>query len=299
MYQTKEKQDSITLLHQEAKIELANVKQATLVRNMSIAGAILLLILVGLIYNRYRQKQKNNRLLQSQKEEINKNNQQLHQLNEQQTKLLVEKDWLVKEIHHRVKNNLQIVMSLLNSQTAFIDNQPALSAIHDSQHRVHAMSLIHQKLYNSENLSSIDMSVYLEEFLSYLKESFDAGQIEFMAKVEPIQLNLQQAIPVALIINEAVTNSIKYAFKETTDPKITVSMYESEGLVHLIIADNGKGLPDNMDAGHSNSLGMQLIRLFSEQLEGDLYFMNNNGLEIILNFKATGYNQAAVNKITA
>ena len=82
--------------------------------------------------------------------------------------MLTEKEWLLKEIHHRVKNNLQIVMSLLNSQSAYIDNEPALTAIHDSQHRVHAMSLIHQKLYSSENVSSIDMSLYIRELVSYL-----------------------------------------------------------------------------------------------------------------------------------
>src|SRR6185503_6181441 len=96
--------------------------------------------------------------------------------NQQLQNLVTEKEWLLKEIHHRVKNNLQIVMSLLNSQSASIDNEPALAAIHDSQHRVHAMSLIHQKLYNTDNLSSIDMSVYIRELASYLSDSFNRGQ---------------------------------------------------------------------------------------------------------------------------
>ena len=107
-------------------------------------------------------------------------------------------------------------MSLLNSQSAYIDNEPALTAIHDSQHRVHAMSLIHQKLYNTENVSSIDMSSYIRELASYLRDSFNTGQrIRFEFDIAPLELDVSQAVPVGLILNEAVTNSIKYAFPMT------------------------------------------------------------------------------------
>src|SRR6185369_16726337 len=116
--------------------------------------------------------------------------------NEQLQHLLNEKEWLIKEIHHRVKNNLQIVMSLLNSQSAFIDNEPALTAIHDSQHRVHAMSLIHQKLYNADDVSSIDMSFYIRELVSYLSDSFDASQrVRFEFNIEPLEMDVSQAVP--------------------------------------------------------------------------------------------------------
>src|SRR6185436_5861909 len=104
-----------------------------------------------------------------------RNNTVITHKNEQLQHFLTEKEWLLKEIHHRVKNNLQIVMSLLNSQSAFIENDAALTAIHDSQHRVQAMSLIHQKLYGSENVSSIDMSFYIPELVSYLADSFNTG----------------------------------------------------------------------------------------------------------------------------
>ena len=104
-------------------------------------------------------------------------------------------------------------MSLLNSQSAYINNEPALTAIHDSQHRVHAMSLIHQKLYSSENVSSIDISLYIRELVSYLADSFNTGQrIRFEFDVEPLELDVSQAVPLGLILNEAITNSIKYAF---------------------------------------------------------------------------------------
>src|SRR5262249_22759774 len=144
-----------------------------------------------------------------------KNNKMVTQKNEQLQYLLKEKEWLVREIHHRVKNNLQIVMSLLNSQSAYIDNEPALTAIHDSQHRVQAMSLIHQKLYNSENLSSIEMSNYIRELAYNLRDSFNAGKhIRFNFNIESIEMDVSQAVPVGLILNEAITNSIKYAFPD-------------------------------------------------------------------------------------
>src|SRR6185369_1941097 len=115
--------------------------------------------------------------------------------NEQLQHFLNEKEWLLKEIHHRVKNNLQIVMSLLNPQSAYIDNEPALTAIHDSQHRVHAMSLIHQKLYNSENVSSINMSLYIQELVTYLSDSFNTRQqIRFELAIEPLEMDVSQAV---------------------------------------------------------------------------------------------------------
>ena len=142
------------MLTQQNSLQQANLQQANLIKNVTIAGISLAFIIIGLLYRLYRQKQKSNKVI------TQKNGQLQH--------FLTEKEWLLKEIHHRVKNNLQIVMSLLNSQSAYIDNEPALTAIHDSQHRVHAMSLIHQKLYNTENVSSIDISFYIRELVSYL-----------------------------------------------------------------------------------------------------------------------------------
>ena len=126
--------------------------------------------------------------------------------------MLAEKEWWLKEVHHRVKNNLHTIICLLESQAMYLEKD-ALQAIEKSQHRIYAMSLIHQKLYQNEDLQVIDMSVYLEEFIGYLKDSFDTQGIDFIIHVDPVQLNLQQAIPVALIINEGVTNAIKYAFE--------------------------------------------------------------------------------------
>jgi two-component sensor histidine kinase len=265
--------------NKDIQIKTAALQKTTLLRNMFIAGAILLFILLAGIYYRYRKNQKMNRLLLTQQ-------QQLKKLNEQQTKLLQEKDWLVKEIHHRVKNNLQIVMSLLNSQSVFIDNQPALTAIHDSQHRVHAMSLIHQKLYNSENFSFIDMSFYIRELASYLRDSFNTGQrIHFEFAVEPLEMDVSQAVPLGLILNEAITNSIKYAFPDDRSGIISISLSNTSPHQYLlIIADNGIGMPANFTGRKLGSLGMSLMEGLSEDLDGHFSIESNNGTTIKISF---------------
>ncbi|HEV7736396.1 MAG TPA: sensor histidine kinase, partial [Chlamydiales bacterium] len=193
---------------------------------------------------------------------------------------------LLKEIHHRVKNNLQIVMSLLNSQSAYIDNEPALTAIHDSQHRVHAMSLIHQKLYSTENASSIDMSLYIRELTSYLGDSFNTGQrIRFEFAIEPMKMDVSQAVPLGLILNEAITNSIKYAFPDGRSGVITISLSHSDpNHCLLIISDNGIGIPTGLDNKKNGSLGMSLIAGLSEDLEGNFSIEARNGTTIKIVF---------------
>lgn len=272
MYETEEKQNQITLLNQEAELKQTNLNQATLIKNVTIGGIIAVLIIATLLYRQTRLRKKSNNVI------THKNEQLQH--------LLTEKEWLVKEIHHRVKNNLQIVMSLLNSQSAYIDNEHALTAIHDSQHRVHAMSLIHQKLYGSANLSSIDMSIYVRELVSYLRDSFDTGQrIRFELNVEPLELDVSQAVPVGLILNEAITNSIKYAFPDDMEGVITISL-SNTGLHNylLTISDNGIGMPVHVKDKKPGSLGMSLMAGLSEDLDGNFSIENNRGTMIKISF---------------
>jgi len=200
--------------------------------------------------------------------------------------LVNEKDWLVKEIHHRVKNNLQIVMSLLNSQSAYIDNESALVAIHDSQHRVHAMSLIHQKLYNSENISSIDISLYIREMVSYLSESFNIGQrIRFEFAIDSLEMDVSQAVPLGLILNEAITNSIKYAFPDGRNGVIAISLSNTTPNHYLLsISDNGIGMPPQSGNKKPGSLGMSLMKGLSEDLDGALSIESNSGTTIKISF---------------
>jgi len=193
---------------------------------------------------------------------------------------------LMREIHHRVKNNLQIVLSLLNSQSAFIDNESALIAIRESQHRVYAMSLIHQKLYGTENVSSIDMERYIGELVTYLADSFDTWKrIQFDLAIEPVELDVNQAVPLGLVLNEVITNSIKYAFPDGRNGVIAISL-STAALHHclLTISDNGIGIPPHYADNKPGSLGMSLIEALTGNLEGTCSIENNNGTTVKIAF---------------
>lgn len=268
----KAKDRNIELLTETNNLQSANLKQAGLIKNITIVGIILVLIILGLLYRQYLHKQKNNRVI-TQKNELL-----------QQT--VNEKEWLLKEIHHRVKNNLQIVMSLLNSQSVFIDNDAALTAIHDSQHRVHAISLIHQKLYGSDNVSSVDISLYIREMVLYLTSSFNTGQrIRFELDIEPMEMDVSQAVPLGLILNEAITNSIKYAFPSDRSGVIFISLSHIDThQCELTISDNGIGIPLSVNSKRPGSLGMSLMEGLSKSLNGKFSIRNNNGTTINISF---------------
>jgi two-component system, sensor histidine kinase PdtaS len=271
-YETEKNQHEITVLNQKNQLAQSRLERSQLVKNLTIGGIAFLFIIIGLLYRQYRHKQQNNKVI-------------LHK-NEQLQHYLTEKEWLLKEIHHRVKNNLQIVMSLLNSQLAYIENDVALTAIHDSQHRIHAMSLIHKKLYNSENVSSIDMSFYIRELVSYLADSFNTGQrIRFEFNIDPLEMDVSQAVPLGLILNEAITNSIKYAFPNNKEGAIIISLSKT-GLHHylLTISDNGIGMPGHVKNKKPGSLGMSLMAGLSEDLDGTFSIENNNGTLIKISF---------------
>lgn len=272
IYETQEKEKQIASLNQQTALEKANAKQATLVKNLTLAGIAGVIIIAGLLYRQNQLKQRNNKIITHKNEELQD--------------LLTEKEWLVKEIHHRVKNNLQIVMSLLNSQSVYINNDAALTAIHDSRRRVYAMSLIHQKLYQSENISAIAMKDYVSELVSYVEDSFSTGnRITFNQYIEPLNLDVSQAIPLGLIINESIVNAIKYAFPGGRKGIVSISLqHDDDNHLLLDISDNGIGLPAGLDAMKHNSLGLNLVRGLAKQLNGDLIITGNNGLAIKIRF---------------
>ncbi|PWV54474.1 sensor histidine kinase [Chitinophaga sp. S165] len=281
----KMKQQNIELLTREAQLQDAKLQRAWFIRNVIISGAGMLVVLLLLGYNRYQLKLRSNRQMKQQQEEIYKQNLFLEELISTQDKLLGEKEWLLKEIHHRVKNNLQIVMSLLNTQAAFLDDKDALNAIRESRCRMQAISLIHQKLYQSENMALIDMQTYIHDLVLYLKEGFSGmNRIHFDLKVAPVKLDVSQSVPVGLILNEAVTNAIKYAF--TGNGTILVSLQQTgDQQLTLVIADNGKGFPAGIGDARKRSMGMTLINTLSEQLEGTLNIHSHNGVIVTVNFK--------------
>lgn len=272
------KEQNIQLLTKKGELQQSLLSRERTRRNAIIGGAVMLLLLLGLGYNRYRLKQRSNIQLQAQQVEINQQNYSLQ-------KLLTEKEWLLKEIHHRVKNNLQFIISLLNIQSAYLDNDIAVSAIRESQSRMYAMSLIHQKLYQSDEIATIHMDRYIRDMISYLRDSLvSTSKIHFDLHIDPIELEATQAAPVGLILNEAVTNAIKYAFPDGRAGVITIKLlYTDAQEILLGITDNGIGLPKELK--QKESLGMKLIEMLTEQLEGSLSMTDNDGLEIVIVFK--------------
>jgi two-component system, sensor histidine kinase PdtaS len=274
IYETQEKENQIAVLNRQAQLEKDNAKQATLVKNLAFAGIIAVIIIAGLLYRQNRLKQRSNKVITDQ--------------NEQLQYLLADKGWLLKELHHRVKNNLQVIMSLLDSQSVYIDNDAALTAINDSQRRVHAISLIHQKLYLSENTSSINMPQYIDELVNYLQDSLDTGnRIVFQQAVEPLSLDVTQAIPLGLIINEGIVNAIKYAFPNQQQGIVRVSLqHDGPGYLLLSIADNGVGLPSDVEIIKQDSLGFSLMHGLTNQLDGSFSMETKQGVQILIRFSA-------------
>ena len=265
------KDQNIRILTDKEKLQQASLDKAFFIRNLTVIGIILLVIIAGLLYRQYRRKQQTNLII-------------THK-NELLEHLLKEKEWLLKEVHHRVKNNLHMVISLLESQAMYLEND-ALKAMESSQHRIFSMSLIHQKLYQSDEVKTIDMSVYLPEFVNYLRDSFDVGKyIHFNLEVDPVQLSAAQAIPLALVLNEAVTNSIKYAFPGNRQGEITIRMQQIGENIELVIMDNGVGMARAKGNADIDSLGLKLMRGLTEEIRGQILFENSNGTTITIKFK--------------
>jgi two-component sensor histidine kinase len=156
----------------------------------------------------------------------------------------------------------------------------------NSQRRLHSMSLIHQKLYQSEKLAYIEMSAYIKEMVAYLKDSFDhTNHIAFKTEAEKLELDVAQAVPLGLILNEAITNAIKHAFPDNREGEIAIKLFtDDEGFYHLIIADNGIGLTNNSSI-IKESLGMELFKILTKQIDGKLCIDSKNGTVITVTFK--------------
>ena len=199
---------------------------------------------------------------------------------------LTEKEALLGEVHHRVKNNLALVLGLIEMQIAKSNNDSLRQELSEVQHRISAMSLIHEKLYKTSNFAKIDLRDYLQDLVKFLNGFYSKGKnIKLHFEMESILASTKKAIPVALIVNELITNSYKYAFKEKTIGNIYIKLKKQNGFSSLTIADDGPGLAEGMDLTKLNSLGFKLLNIFTKQLKGNYVVNNENGLSITINFK--------------
>jgi PAS domain S-box-containing protein len=195
---------------------------------------------------------------------------------------LQEKEALLREIHHRVKNNLQVISSLLRLQFRYMGEKPVEEILFDTQNRLLSMSLIHEKLYQSENVGNIDFREYINELLSHLFHSFAANkkQITLINKVERVFLPLDTAIPCGLIVNELVSNCLKHAFPEGRNGFVKLATNGRDDGLELVIADNGVGIPAQVDIAAAQTLGLRLVDTLVKQLGGELTISGTEGTEI-------------------
>lgn len=271
-YDTRQKEAQITILSQQSKLEQANLKQAILVKNLTIGAIFLLLVIAILLYRQNIHKQKSNEVITSK--------------NILLEDLVQQKEWLLKEVHHRVKNNLQIVMSILNTQSAYLQNDVAIEAIRGSQHRVNAIALLHQKLYSGTTVALVSMPTYISELIDYLSDSFDTStrRIKIRQSLDALSIDAAMAVPIGLILNEAVTNAIKYAF-DNNGGEIHISLSTTaDNNVVLTVADNGRGLPPDFDFCEANSLGMEMMKALGKQLKGKFTIQTDQGVTIMITF---------------
>jgi len=199
---------------------------------------------------------------------------------------LEEKEMLLKEIHHRVKNNLMIISSLLSLQSRYIKDKQILDVFKDSQNRARSMALIHDKLYQSSHLKSIDIGEYIRALANDLFRTYstDSGRVELNFDIEEVMMDINTMIPLGLILNELLSNCLKHAFPDGQSGKIDIGFHQDGHNYSLTVADNGIGFPPELDYKHTESLGLRLVNILADQIEGEMKLKSDNGTQVSIEF---------------
>jgi len=268
-YETNKKNNEIEILkvkEEKQKTELlAKEQERTLWIGLSLLTTIFGLISIYFFWNKKQlsdQLKKKNKVIKSS---------------------LKEKEVLLREIHHRVKNNLQIITSLLNMQSRFLNDEKSKEIVNESKNRIKSMSLIHQKLYQEKELTGIETTTYFSELIDSIMQSYGINNENTTIKinVDSLLLDVDTAIPLGLIINELVSNAFKHGITDNSGEFIFKFLYNDNEL-HVVIKDNGKGIPPHIDIDKSKTYGMKLIKSLSKKLRASIEFKNNKGLEITM-----------------
>ncbi|MCC7550538.1 MAG: PAS domain S-box protein [Methanobacterium sp.] len=206
---------------------------------------------------------------------------------------LEEKEVLIREIHHRVKNNMQIISSLLNLQKQYVHDEEAVNVLLESQNRVKSMAMIHEKLYKSRNFSEINFADYIRSLVDDFFYSYgvDSNQIKKNIILDEVMFGLETAIPCGLIISELVTNSLKYAFPHHKNGELKIELHAAAEEYCLIISDDGVGIPENINFDETDTLGLKLVNSLVKQLEGTIELVKYNGTEFKILFKELKYKE--------
>lgn len=279
LYETEKKDKDLLLLKRGAELQANRIRMSDLQRNITLLVLLLSGMVLFTLLRGYRKKKKSNRLLERKQEEIERKNNALEQL-------VREKEWLVKEIHHRVKNNLHMVVGLLATQTGFLKDEEAMQAMTESRNRVEAMAIIHQRLYRTDDLSAIDMAPYIADLADHLQYSGIGGVARVISDIDPVALPLSHSVPIGLIVNEAVTNAMKYAFDNKERGVITIRLKaDSASAYTLSISDEGKGLPESFDPDHSASFGVTLMKGLAQEIHGSFHMRSTQGTCVTVSFE--------------
>ena len=198
-----------------------------------------------------------------------------------------EKEILLKEVHHRVKNNLQVISSILNLQASYVNDKKTLDILKESQDRIRTMSFVHERLYQNSDFSSLKLGDYILSLAKNLIYSYkiDGEAVRLKTDFDEIYLDLDQAIPCGLIVNELVSNALKHAFKQTKKGLLSISVKKKKNTIVLNIRDNGIGMPDNISINNTETLGFQLVHALVDQLDGTIRLNNKQGTEYFINFE--------------
>lgn len=207
-------------------------------------------------------------------------------------KSLQVKDMLLKEIHHRVKNNLMVISSLLSLQSRYIKDEASKSIFKDSQNRARSMALIHELLYQSNDLKRINFGSYINKLTNELFSIYvtDPNNIKLYMDIDDVMLDINTAIPLGLIVNELLSNSMKHAFPNNKQGKIDIKFRLNDGNYSMIVSDNGVGFPQDYNIQNSDFLGLKIVNSLTEQIDGEIKIEVSNGTKFIINFKEETYN---------
>lgn len=264
---------------EQQKAELLQAQKdarQSLIRNSLILGLVAFAVIAFLVYRSALQRKKTNTLLEEKNTII--------------SKALSEKELLLKEIHHRVKNNLQVISSLLSMQSRFIEDETAIEAIKGGRDRVKSMALIHQNLYQEDNLTGIEVKDYFEKLAKSLFNSYniEPDRIDLELDIEPINLDVDTVIPLGLVVNELVSNALKHAFPDDRKGLIRIQLVEEidistkEPVLLLEVLDNGVGMEGDAPGEFSDSFGYRMIHAFKDKLEANLDMDTQDGTQVRL-----------------
>lgn len=223
--------------------------------------------------------------------EINNDITQRKKAEEKVKQSLKEKEMLLKEIHHRVKNNLMVISSLLNLQSQYVKDQEVLGMFKETQSRARSMAIIHERLYQSEDLKTIDFGKYIRTLAMELSRTYRVSPdlVKLHINVEDVKLDINTSIPLGLIVNELVSNSMKHAFPDGRNGEIDIDFYLKDDVYSLNVCDNGIGFPEDLDFRKTESLGLQLVNTLSGQIDATVELDRSQGTDFIIKFRETEY----------